>query len=76
LKEPGGGRREDLFDPRERAVLRFADLLTSRPGNISQADLDELGTKLSEQEAFELVAVIATASWTNRFNDGLLTPLA
>ena len=75
LKEPGGSRRDDLFDQRERALLRFTDLLTARPGSITQADLDELGTTLSEQEAFELVTVIATANWTNRFNDGLLTPL-
>jgi alkylhydroperoxidase family enzyme len=75
LKEPGGARREDLFDPRERAVLRFATLLTSHPGGVEQRDLDELGAHLSAAEAFELVVVIATANWTNRFNDGLGTPI-
>jgi alkylhydroperoxidase family enzyme len=75
LKEPGGARREDLFDPRERAVLRFATLLTSHPGGVEQRDLDELGVHLSAEEAFELVVVIATANWTNRFNDGLGTPI-
>jgi alkylhydroperoxidase family enzyme len=75
LKEPGGARREDLFDQRERAVLRFATLLTSHPGGVEQRDLDELGAHLSAAEAFELVVVIATANWTNRFNDGLGTPI-
>jgi alkylhydroperoxidase family enzyme len=75
LKEPGGDRREDLFDARERAVLRFATLLTSHPGGVEPRDMDELGVHLSAEEAFELVVVIATANWTNRFNDGLGTPL-
>ena len=56
-------------------MLRFATLLTSHPGSVEQRDLDELGEHLSTEEALELVAVIATANWTNRFNDGLQTPL-
>ena len=75
MKEPGGGRREDLFDPRERAVLRFATLLTAHPGSVEQRDLDDVGAHLTPEEAFELVVAIATANWTNRFNDGLGTPL-
>jgi alkylhydroperoxidase family enzyme len=75
LKEPGGARRADLFDQRERAVLRFATLLTAHPGSVQQRDLEELGAHLSAEEVVELVVVIATANWTNRFNDGLRTPL-
>jgi alkylhydroperoxidase family enzyme len=75
LKEPGGARREDLFDQPERVVLRFATLLTAHPGRVEQRDLDELDAYFSGEEAFELVAVVATANWTNRFNDGLQTPL-
>ena len=56
-------------------MLRLATLLTSQPGGVEQGDLDELGGQLSAEEALELVAVIATANWTNRFNDGLGTPL-
>ena len=55
-------------------MLRFATLLTSHPGGVEQRDLDELGRQLSAEEALELV-VVATANWTNRFNDGLHTPL-
>jgi alkylhydroperoxidase family enzyme len=58
-------------------VLRFATLLTSSyPGSVEQGDLDDLGVHLSQQEVLELVAVIATANRTNRFNDGLQTPLS
>jgi alkylhydroperoxidase family enzyme len=57
-------------------VLRFATLLTAHPGSIEQRDLDDLDPYLSEEEVVELVVVIATANWTNRFNDGLGTPLS
>jgi alkylhydroperoxidase family enzyme len=56
-------------------VLRFADLLTSRPGNIDQVDLDAFDGMMTEAQVFELVLTIATANWTNRVNDGLQTPL-
>lgn len=75
LKEPGGRHSEGVFDPAERALLRFTDLLTTRPGNVDQTDIDQLGEHFTEEQILELVAVIATANWTNRFNDGLGTPL-
>jgi alkylhydroperoxidase family enzyme len=56
-------------------VLRFADLLTSYPGNIEQADLDALGEHFNEEQVVELAMTIATANWTNRMNDGLQVPL-
>ncbi len=75
LKEPGGRRRDDIFDPEARAVLRFTELLRSHPGNIDPSDLDALGQFFNEEQVIELVLVIATANWTNRVNDGLQTPL-
>jgi alkylhydroperoxidase family enzyme len=75
LKEPGGTLRMEVFDDIERAVLRYADLLTTRPANVTQADLDELGRHLTEEQVIELVLAVATANWTNRVNEGLRTPL-
>ena len=75
LREPGQQRNESLFSAQERAVLRFADLLTSYPGNIDDVDLDALGEQFDEEQIVELVLAIATANWTNRVNDGLRTPL-
>jgi alkylhydroperoxidase family enzyme len=66
----------DVFDPVERAVLRFTDLLTSRPGNIDQSDVDALSELLSADQIVEVVLIVATANWTNRVNDGLQTPLS
>jgi alkylhydroperoxidase family enzyme len=75
LKEPGGKRRQDVFSADEQAVLRFADLLTSYPGNIDQSDLDALGARFTEAQIIELAMTVATANWTNRVNDGLQTPI-
>ena len=75
MKEPGGRRRTDIFSPQERAVLRFTDLLTSYPGNMDQVDLDTLAEHFNQEQIVELAAVIATANWTNRINDGLRVPL-
>jgi hypothetical protein len=41
--------------------------------SVAQGDPDDLGAPARE-EAIELVAVLATANWTNRFDDGLQTP--
>jgi alkylhydroperoxidase family enzyme len=45
------------------------------PGNIDDVDLQGLGQHLDEEQIVELVLAIATANWTNRFNEGLRTPL-
>jgi alkylhydroperoxidase family enzyme len=65
-----------VFSAEEQAVLRFADLLRSYPGNIDPSDLDALALHFDEEQIVELVLAIATASWTNRVNDGLQTPLS
>ncbi len=56
-------------------MLRFTDHLTSYPGNIDSADLEQLQAHFSEEQIVELVVTIATTNWTNRINDGLQTPL-
>lgn len=75
LKEPGGRRRSTIFSPAEQAILRFTELLTSRPGNIEEGDLDALAQHFSADQIVELVIVVATANWTNRVNDGAQTPI-
>jgi uncharacterized peroxidase-related enzyme len=75
LKTPGGRRDASVFSPLEQAVLRFTDHLTSYPGNIDGADLEQLQAHFSEEQIVELVVTIATTNWTNRINDGLQTPI-
>jgi alkylhydroperoxidase family enzyme len=56
-------------------VLRYADLLTSRPSNVDRADIEALAAHFSEEQVVELVLAVATANLTNRINDGFRTPL-
>ena len=55
-------------------VLRYTDLLTTRPENVEAADLDALSALFGEEQIIELALVIATANWTTRINDGLQVP--
>ena len=71
LKEPGGKSHPGLFSPEEQAVLRYTDLLTTRPENIEAADLEALSAQFGEEQIIELALAIATANWTTRINEGL-----
>jgi alkylhydroperoxidase family enzyme len=75
LKEPGAGRRNDLFSAVEVAVLRFTDLVTSYPGNVRPQDLDDLTAELDEDQVFDLAMVVSTACFTTAANDALQTPM-
>ena len=74
LKEPGGKTESGLFTPEEQAILRYTDLLTTRPENIDAADLEALSAQFSEEQIIELALAFATANWTTRVNDGLQVP--
>ena len=54
--------------------MRYTDLLTTRPENIEEADLEALSAQFNEEQIVELTIAIATASWTTRINDGLQVP--
>ena len=71
LKEPGGKTQSGLFILEEQAILRYTDLLTTRPENIETADLEALSAQFGEEQIIELAMVIATANWTTRINEGL-----
>ena len=74
LKEPGGKTWPGIFTPEEQAVLRYTDLLSTRPENVEAADLEALSAHFDEQQIIELALVIATANWTTRINEGLQVP--
>jgi alkylhydroperoxidase family enzyme len=74
LKEPGGSTRK-VFSEDERAALHFAEQLTGWPGSIQQEDLDVLGQHFNVEQIAELVLTVATANLTNRFNEGMKTPV-
>jgi uncharacterized peroxidase-related enzyme len=74
LKEPGGSRL-DIFTEEERAAIQFAEQLTAWPAAIQPADLDHLGQFFNIEQIEELVLAVATANLTNRFNEGMKTPV-
>jgi alkylhydroperoxidase family enzyme len=59
------------FDEKERATIRFADLVTRGAAAIDASVLDWLGSYYSDSEIVELVMVIGLANLVNRFNDTL-----
>ena len=54
--------------------MRYTDLLTTRPENIEETDLEALSAHFDEEQIIELTMAIATANWTTRINDGLQVP--
>lgn len=58
---------ESPFDPRERAVLRFAEQLTLTT-QVDEQNVDELRKFLSDPQFIVLTATVCSANWTNRFN--------
>jgi alkylhydroperoxidase family enzyme len=74
LKEPSGDPRH-AFTEEERAAIRYARVLTAHPSGVRQEDLDALGKFFSVEQIIELTLAIGTANLTNRFNDGLRTPV-
>jgi alkylhydroperoxidase family enzyme len=74
LKDPGGARR-DVFSDEERAAIQFTERLTGWPGSVQESDLDALGKHFNKEQIVELVLTIATANLTNRFNEGMRTPV-
>jgi uncharacterized peroxidase-related enzyme len=64
----------DAFDEKERATVRFADLVTRGAAAVDASVLEWMGAYYSESEIVELVMVIGLANLVNRFNDALMVP--
>jgi alkylhydroperoxidase family enzyme len=64
-------RQSDAFDAKEKATIRFADLVTRGATAIDEEILKWLGRYYSEDEIVELTLVISLANMVNRINDTL-----
>jgi uncharacterized peroxidase-related enzyme len=64
----------DAYDDKERATVRFADLVTRGAAAIDRSVLEWVGRHYSESEIVELVMVVGLANLVNRFNDALMVP--
>ena len=55
----------------ERAALAFAEELTLRPGDISDAVYDELQRHFGDSQIVEITMIAALYNMVNRFNEAL-----
>ena len=61
----------DLFDPAERAVLRFAEQMNVRKGRIDDSLFDELSQYFDRAQIIELTVRAGMCEFFNRFNEAL-----
>ena len=64
-------QNSEAYDDKERATVRFADLVTRGASAIDASVLNWLGQYYSDDEIVELVMVVALANMVNRVNDTL-----
>ena len=64
-------QRNEAFDEKERATIRFADIVTRGATAVDLNVLEYIGKYYSEDEIVELTMVIALANLVNRVNDTL-----
>jgi uncharacterized peroxidase-related enzyme len=68
-------RTSPLFSEAERVALDFAIAAAAVPNGVTDAMFGELRHHWSEDQIVEIVAVIATFGFLNRWNDTMGTPL-
>ena len=64
-------QRSEAFDEKERATIRFTDIVTRGATAVDADVLNYIGQWYSEDEIVELTMVIALANMVNRINDAL-----
>lgn len=58
------------------AMLRYADKLTRRPAQMTEADVETLGSRgFSDLDILHIVEVVSYFAYVNRIADGLGVPL-
>jgi uncharacterized peroxidase-related enzyme len=55
----------------EKVALKYAEVMTISPGNISDALFNELKKQFSDSQIVELTSLIALYNMINRFNEAL-----
>ena len=65
----------ELFDPAERAALRFAIAAAQPSANVTDADFGALRAYFDDQQIMEITAVVALFGFLNRWNSSLAVTL-
>ncbi len=69
--DDGSWKDNELFDPVERAVLRFAEQMSARKGRVDDSLFAELGRTFSPAQIIELTVRVGMCEFYNRFNEAL-----
>ena len=69
--EDGTWREHDIFDPVERAVLRFAEQMNIRQGRIDDSLFAELSQTFDHAQIVELTVRVGMCEFFNRFNEAM-----
>ncbi|MBO0702584.1 MAG: carboxymuconolactone decarboxylase family protein [Candidatus Dormibacteraeota bacterium] len=64
-------RESDLYTPRERAVLAYAEAATATPPEVTEELLDALREHLDDAQLVELAMMVALENLRSRFNTGV-----
>jgi uncharacterized peroxidase-related enzyme len=64
-------QRSQAFDPKEKAVLLYAERVTRGASAIRPPALQELKQYFNDDQIVELTLTICIANFTNRFNDAM-----
>jgi len=67
--------RSDLFPASEKAALRFGMLAAQSPNGVTDAEFANLRQHFTQEQCAEILAVVASYGFFNRWNDSLATPL-
>jgi len=71
LAELHAFERSVFFDPRDKAILRYAEGMTSTPADVSETVFDGLKAYFATPQIVELTAMIAFENLRARFNRAL-----
>ena len=71
LGELAGFETSPHFDRREKAVLRYAEVMTRTPAEVSDAVFAEVRALFTSEQIIELTAAIALENFRARFNCAL-----
>jgi alkylhydroperoxidase family enzyme len=64
-----------LFSDAERAALQLSQSAASVPNQATQAHFDAAKAHFDEAQVAEIIAVVATFGFLNRWNDSLATDI-
>lgn len=67
-------RESDLYDPKEKAALDYAEAMTDTGRRVDDATVEQLRLYFDDDEIVELTGLIAFQNLSSKFNSALDVP--